>query len=199
MIIVLLVEGKTESALRSKLKAFLDERAEAEGKPKVALRTRELMSLNREKLSRRVRLELKDPQVVAVVGLIDVYPQFASAEEAKKFLRCAVGNEPRFHPHAAQYEVEAWLLPYWDEICRRLGVRRARPGGNPETVNMEHPPSRRLDDLYRLATPPRKYVKPVEMAAILRDQDLTVAASQCGELKAFLNTLLGLAGLALLD
>ncbi len=36
------------------------------------------------------------------------------------------------------------------------------------------------------------------MAAILRNQDLTVAASQCPELKSLLNTLLTLAGLALL-
>jgi hypothetical protein len=33
------------------------------------------------------------------------------------------------------------------------------------------------------------------MAAILRDKDLTVAAEQCSELKALLNTLLDLAGL----
>jgi hypothetical protein len=196
--VVLLVEGETETALKGKLKAFLDEQAEAEGRPKVALRTRDIMTLNRSKLRRRVSLELRDPRVTAVVGLIDVYPNFISADDARQFLRSAVGDEPRFYAHAAQYDVEAWLLPYWDFICKRLGVQRARPGTNPEEVNRDHPPSKRLNELYRIAKPSRKYVKPIEMAAILRNQDLTVAANQCPELKSLLNTLLTFGNLTLL-
>lgn len=195
MIIVLLVEGATETALKNKLKSFLDERAEVEGKPKTALRTKEIMSLNPRRLRRRVYLELRDSKVTSVVGLIDVYPDFASADEAKKSLRKAVGDEPRFYAHAAQYDVEAWLLPYWDIICQRLGVRKAKPGIYPEQVNLERPPSKHLNELYRTAKPPRKYIKPIEMATILRDQDLTVAANQCPELKSLLNTLLYLADL----
>jgi len=68
-----------------------------------------------------------------------------------------------------------------------------------ELVPHERPPSRRLDELCRVARPPRKYVKPIEMAAILRNQDLTVAAAQCPELKSLLNTLLSLADLTLLS
>jgi len=143
-------------------------------------------------------LELRDPQVTAVVGLIDVYPGFASAGEAKEYLRQAVGDEPRFYAHAAQYEVEAWLLPYWEAICRRLGVRRASPGPHPEQVNLERPPSQRLAELYRLAEPPRKYIKTIEMSAILRRQDLTIAANHCPGFKALLNTLLTLSDLNLL-
>lgn len=199
MTIILLVEGATETALKNKLKSFLDERAMKEGKPRVALRTKDIMTPNRKRLGRRVQLELRDPKVTAVVGLIDVYPEFRSADEARRFLREAVGKESRFYPHAAQYDVEAWLLPYWDFICRRLGVQRASPGANPEMVDLDNPPSRRLQELYRSAKPPRKYVKPIEMAAILRGQDLTVAAAQCAELKGFLNTLLDLAGLELLS
>jgi len=196
--IVLLVEGNTETALKDKLKAFLDERARADRKPRVALRTKDIMTLNQAKLRHRVRLELRDPKVTAVVGLIDVYPRFTSASDAKRFLQDAVGDEPRFYAHVAQYDVEAWLLPYWDFICRRLGIQRARPGADPEQVNLERPPSRRLDELYRVAKPPRKYVKPIEMATILRSQDLTVAADQCPELKSLLNTLLNVVELTLL-
>ncbi len=195
MTVILLVEGDTETALKAKLKAFLDERATAEGKPKIALRTKDIMTLNPAKLKNRVRLELRDPNVSAVVGLIDVYPRFKSAAEAKQFLRQAVGDEPRFHTHAAQYEVEAWLLPYWDFICQRLKVRRASLGTAPEQVNLERPPSRHLADLYRLAKPPRKYVKPIEMAVILGHQDINIAAGQCPELKNLLNTLLALGDL----
>jgi hypothetical protein len=194
MTIVLPVEGATETALKGKLKAFLDERAEAEGRPKVALRAKDIMTLNRGKLRHRVRLELSESRVTAVVGLIDVYPAFASADRAKQFLRDAADDE-RFYAHAAQYDVEAWLLPYWGFICDRLGIRRASPGANSEEVNLERPPSKRLNELYRTAKPPQKYVKPIEMATILRNQDLTVAANQCPELKSLLNTLLSLTGL----
>jgi hypothetical protein len=167
----------------------------AEGRPKVALRTKDIMTLNAGKLRGRIRLELRDPRVTAVIGLIDVYPNFPSAADAKDFLRQAADSNPRFYAHAAQYDVEAWLLPYWNDICRRTGVQRAAPGPQPEQVDLQHPPSRRLEELYRLATPGRKYVKPIEMTAILRDKDLTIAADQCPELKCLLNTLLALADL----
>jgi hypothetical protein len=198
--IVLLVEGDTETALKQHLKRFLDERATAAGHPKVVLRTKDMMSPSLGKLRGRIRLELHDQKVTAVVGLIDVYPEFASAQEAKEFLRDAAENNPRFYAHAAQYEVEAWLLPYWDSICQRLKVQKKVPGQNPELVNHVRPPSEHLKELYRLAkTRPRKYIKTTEMNAILRGKDLTIAANQCPEFKALLNTLLQLGGLALLS
>jgi hypothetical protein len=194
--IVLLAEGRTEMALRGPLKDFLDALATVERRPKVALHIKDIMTLNEGKLRARIRNELAETSVTAVVGLIDVYPSFASAAEAKGFLRRAAGEDARFHAHAAQYDVEAWLLPYWADICRRLGLRtRAAPGGQPEMVNRVRPPSVRLAELYRLAQPPRKYTKPIELAAILKGKDLTIAAAQCAELKALLNTLLGLGGL----
>lgn len=197
MTIVLLVEGDTETALKASLKRFLDERAQAENKPAVRLKTKDIMSLNSQRLGRRVKLELSDPTVMAVVGLIDVYPNFSDAADAKRFLRQAVGDAPRFYAHAAQFEVEAWLLPYWDAICQRVGVRQSPPASLPEQVNLQNPPSRRLGELYQRAKPrPRKYVKTIEMAAILHNKDLTVAAAQCPEFKAFLNTLLTLGGLS---
>jgi Domain of unknown function (DUF4276) len=196
MTVVLLVEGATETALKTKLKEFLDMRAEMEGKPKVRFQTRDIMSLNPERLLRRVQLELERHDVTAVVGLIDVYPQFRDADEAKRFLREAVGNEPHFYPHAAQFDVEAWLLPYWDAICQRVGVQQNRPGSNPEQVNDQNPPSKRLQALYQRAKPkPRKYIKQNEMAAILHDKDLAVAAAKCGEFKSLLDTLLMLSEL----
>lgn len=193
--IVLLVEGATENALKGHIKQFLDRRAEASEQPKVALRTKPLMTLDPEDLATRIQMELATPAVSAVVGLIDVYPNFPSAQAAKDFLRQAAGQDERFHAHAAQYEVEAWLLPYWADICSSLGVHRAQPGAHPEEVDLLRPPSQRLAELYRLARPARTYTKPREMAAILRGKDLTVAAEQCPEFKALLNTLLALSGL----
>ena len=153
------------------------------------------MTLNRDKLRGRVRRELAGRDVAGVVGLIDVFPQFENAAAAKAFLRQAAGDLSGFHAHAAQYDVEAWLLPYWDDICRRVGVTQSPPGANPETVDGNNPPAYRLKALYRRARPKRKYVKTKEMYAILKGKDLTVAAGRCPEFKAFLNTLLTLSNL----
>lgn len=195
MTIVLLVEGDTEIALKEHLKAFLDGRAEAEGKPRVRLEPKDIVTQGRDKLRRRVALELGKPSVSAVVGLVDVYPKFHSAAEAKTYLAEAA-DDPRFFAHAAQFDVEAWLLPYWNDICGRVGVRRSSPAGDPETVDHINPPAHRLQALYRLSKPaPRKYAKATEMHAILRGKDLAASATRCPEFKAFLNTLLTLGGL----
>ena len=196
MTVVLLVEGGTETVLKDHLKHFLDVRADSEGRPKVALRTKDIMTLNEGKLRGRIRLELNVSDVTALVGLVDVYPRFADAAAAKAFLLRAANGDPRFYAHAAQYEVEAWLLPYWEAICGRVGVRQAKPGPDPEKVDLDRPPSRRLEELYRLAKPSRRYIKTIETATILRGRDLTVAAGQCPELMVLLNTLLSLGGLS---
>jgi hypothetical protein len=196
MTIVLMVEGDTEKALKQHIKAFLDDRARASNKPYVRLVTRELVNIAPQRLAHRVRLELRDPGVEAVVGLIDVFPRFKSAAEAKAYLADAV-NHPSFYAHAAQYDVEAWLLPYWEDICRRVGVHQSPPGNNPEWVDQMRPPAYHLETLYRRARPrPRKYVKTTEMYAILKGKDLTFAANRCPEFKAFLNTLLVLSDLS---
>ncbi len=111
MTIVLIVEGDTEAALKQHLKGFLDKRAQLESKPRVRLETRSGINTQPAKLQRRVELELKKIGVTAVVGLIDVFPAYESAAEAKAYLRKATGNNPNFYAHAAQYDVEAWLLP----------------------------------------------------------------------------------------
>jgi hypothetical protein len=191
MTIVLMVEGDTETALKQHLKTFLDRRAETVGKPRVRLETRDIVNIASHRFRHRVALELRNPSVTAVVGLIDVFPRFQNAVEAKDYLADAAGDHPSFYAHAAQYDVEAWLLPYWEDICQRLGVRQSPPGCDPELVDRLRPPSYRLKELYGRARPkPRKYVKTTEMYAILKDKDLTVAADQCPEFKAFLNTLL---------
>lgn len=198
MKIVLLVEGKTETALKEILKRFLDEQATREGRPKVGLKTKPLDTrlLNPERVRDHVALSVRDAEVVCVVALLDVYPNFHAAQDAKDFLRGAVGKEPRFHPQAAKFEVEAWLLPFWEEICTKLKVQRQPPGANPEQVDLQTPPSRHLSELYRMAN--RTYDKPRDLLAILDGKDLTVVANQCPEFKALLNTLLGCAGLAAL-
>lgn len=195
MTVVLLVEGATETALKRHLKRFLDERANKEKMPKLALRTKSFDGVPTErKLRKRLELELRNEKVRAVVGLLGVYPKFSSARAVKDFLRDAVGDDQRFYPHAAKYDVEAWLIPYWEAICRRISLTRARPGSDPEAVNSINPPSKRLQELYRLAK--RRFTKTIEMSAVLEGQDLALAARECKELRLLLNTLLRLGGLS---
>lgn len=199
MSVVLLAEGDTERALKEHLKLFLDHRAIIEGKPRITLLSRSYLSLRKDKLRRQVQLLLDESSIEAVVALIDVFPNFADATEAKAWLRESAGESKGFYAHAAQFDVEAWLLPYWDDICRRLKLEKRRPGAHPEHVDGHRPPAYHLDELYRQAKPKaRKYNKPIEMREVLRGKDLTVAADACPEFKSLLNTLLALHGLAAL-
>ena len=198
MTIVLLVEGSTEKTLTDKLKEYLDQQAELAGRPRVALRAGKIKSTEPHALGQQIKLQLQTQNTAAVIGLIDVFPHFSDAQAARTFLRQAAeraGVTQHFYPHAAQYDVEAWLLPYWDDICRRIAVRQGAPGGNPEMVDSIRPPSYRLKELYQRAG--RKYVKTLEMPAILKGKDLSVAAHACFELKSLLNTLLQLCNLPL--
>jgi len=88
----------------------------------------------------------------AVIALTDVYTggaDFDSASTAKKKMRQWVGDESRFHPHAAQHDFEAWLLPYWADIQRLSGSNRAAPVGDPEQVNHHKPPAHRIAEVFR--------------------------------------------------
>jgi hypothetical protein len=196
MTIVLLMEGETEAALKVHLKAFLDQRAALEGKPSVRLKTKPEVGRSKGAFHKRVRLELAEPGVRAVVALVDVYPDYSDAAAAKRDLYDKAGAPANFFAHAAQYDVEAWLLSFWDGICGHLQVTQSPPGANPEEIDADRPPSKRLRELYgRAKQPKRSYSKVTEMRRLLKDKDLTVIASQCPEFKLFLNTLLTLSDL----
>lgn len=134
-----------------------------------------------------------------VIALTDVYtgahpPEFIDAADAKRIMRQWVGGEPRFHPHAAQYEFEAWLLPYWPTIQRLARHNAAAPSGNPEHVNHDKPPSRRIKEIFERGRCRDSYVRTRDALRILRENDLAVAIQRCSELKAFVNTILQICG-----
>src|SRR5208283_2628811 len=89
-----------------------------------------------EKLQRLVKALLSGPKPAdAVIALTDVYTgthDFDGADDAKAKMRQWVGNEPRFYPHVALHDFEAWLLPFWSDIQKLSGSNRASPGPNPE-------------------------------------------------------------------
>lgn len=137
------------------------------------------------------------PSSDAVIALTDVYTgtnDFADAADAKAKMRQWVGANSRFYPHVAQYDFEAWLLPYWKDIQQLAGHNRNAPSGLPEMVNHNRPPSYHIREMFRNGTCRGDYSKPRDAGRILRGKDLTVAAAACVELKAFLNTIIQLSG-----
>ena len=196
MKIAILVEGKTETGFKPALLRFLKTRLSGR------IPTLDFMSYDgripkREKLRRKVEnlLNVGRQPSDAVIALTDVYTgtdDFTDAADAKQKMREWVGNESRFHPHTAQHDFEAWLLPYWSRIQELARHNKAAPTGEPEQVNHLNPPSRRIAEVFRIGARGRRYIKARDAIRILRNQDLTVAAGACPELKALLNTILGL-------
>jgi len=193
--IVLIVEGETEKALLPALRQFLRTKLPA-GMPRIVTDRRAGRIPTGEKLKRTVERYLNEG-ADAVVALTDVYTgtrEFTDAADAKSKMRQWVGQDPRFYPHAAQHDFEAWLLPYWDDIKRLSGTNRNAPAENPESVNHMSPPAHRLAEAFRTGTKRTYYNKPIHAAKILDGKDLTIAAAKCRELREFLNTLVTLGG-----
>ena len=200
MRIVLIVEGETEQAFIPHLRTFLQGRL-AGRMPALNIHRYNGRIPTGEKLKRVVERLLNDRRRPAdhVIALTDVYtgnkpPDFQHATDAKSKMRGWVGHNPRFHPHAAQYDFEAWLLPYWTTIQRLAGHNRSAPSGTPEQVNHNNPPAHRVQEIFEIGTSSKSYVKPRDAGRILRDNDLSTAIGRCPELKAFVNTILSACG-----
>lgn len=149
-----------------------------------------------DKLKRIVE-NLLEEGYAAVIALTDVYTgtdDFKDASDAKDKMRSWTGNNPEFYPHAAQHDFEAWLLPYWSTIQRLAGHNKKAPTGQPENVNHDDPPAYRIQEIFRIGSKGKSYVKPRDAGRILSGNDLLLAANSCPELKAFLNTILTLCG-----
>ena len=192
--IAILIEGDTETAFLPKVREFLKGRLVQNRMPKLDPLPFDGRIPTGPKLKRVVENLLTGRQPAdAVIALSDVYTgtrEFADAQDAKMKMKQWVGNEPRFHPHVAQHDFEAWLLPFWKDIQDLAGSNRAVPGINPENVNHNNPPAHRLQEVFRTGSKGRAYVKPRDASRILRGKDLLVSAIACSELKAFLNTIL---------
>jgi hypothetical protein len=198
MKIALLIEGQTERAFLPHLRQFLHTRLPGK-MPRLDPEPYDGRIPTGERLKREVERLLRygKPPADAVIALTDVYTgttDFTDAQDAKCKMRAWVGDIRHFHPHAAQYEFEAWLLPFWGTIQRLAGHNRAAPGGLPETIDHMRPPSARIRETFRAGSRGRDYVKPRDADRILRENNLLEAANACPELRAFLNTILRLCG-----
>lgn len=196
MKITVLVEGKTEKVFKTILIAFL--KKHITDMPKLDFFPYDGRIPKGEELRRKVKTVLSGKNASDyVIALTDVYTgtnDFSDAEDAKQKMRAWVGNEPRFFPHVALHDFEAWLLPYWPDIQRLAGSNRKEFAPNPETVNHNNPPAHRIKEMFSAGSSPRHYNKVRDAPRILRGKDLEIAISRCAELKAFVNTIIRLSG-----
>ena len=196
MKIVIMVEGATEKVFIPHLREFL--RTKLGGRmPKLMPRKYDGRIPTKEKLKEDVEMYLSGKKAADyVIALTDVYTgsdshEFKDAADAKNKMRMWVKSDPRFFPHAAQHEFEAWLLPYWDSIRRLAGHNMACPGNNPETVNHGKPPSHWIDEIFRKGKR-MSYSKSRDAKAILDKNNLLLAINSCAELKSLVDTILSL-------
>lgn len=198
MKISMLVEGKTEKAFIPVLRKYLQTRL-AGRMPAIDVIPYHGRIPTEDKL-RRVVLNLLHKGAKpsdCVIALTDVYtgtipPVFKDARDAKNKMKLWVGDEPGFYPHAAQYDFEAWLLPYWDTIRKLAGHSRTAPPGNPETVNHNRPPAYHVKNIFETGSCRDSYVKPRDARRILEGNDLSVAIAQCSELKSLIDTIISI-------
>ncbi|MGD0521627.1 MAG: DUF4276 family protein [Terracidiphilus sp.] len=197
MKIAILVEGRTERAFLPHLRVFLKVRLEGK-MPNLDPFLYDGRIPKEEKLRRTVEnLLIGRNRADAVIALTDVYTgtqDFLDAADAKAKMRIWVGQNNRFHPHVAQHDFEAWLLPYWSEIQKVAGHNRNAPPGAPESIDHNRPPSYHIKEIFQIGTCRDDYSKVRDANRILLNKDLAIAAAACPELKAFLNTILVLSG-----
>jgi hypothetical protein len=198
MKIAIIVEGKTEKAFLPFLRTFLNTRLTGR-MPKLDPVPCDGRIPKEVKLKRLLERLLSSPREPsnAVIALTDVYtgtdpPDFVDAADAKAKMHEWVGPNQAFHPHAAQYEFEAWLLPFWSDIQKLAGHNCAAHWSAPEQVNHNHPPSHRIKDVFQAGSRQQAYIKVRDAPRILRNKDLLIPAQACPELKALLNTILTL-------
>jgi hypothetical protein len=197
MKIALIVEGRTEHVFLPYLRTFLSTRLQ-NSMPAIRTHRYDGPIPEGDALKRKVENLLSGPAAVDhVIALTDVYTgtdKFKDSLDAREKMRKWVGENPHFHPHAAQHDFEAWLLPYWPTIQRLAGSNRKAPAGQPESVNHQKSPAYHLAEVFRTGDHGRAYVKTRDAARILRENDLSIAVTACPQLKELVNTIISING-----
>ncbi len=197
---VLFVEGQTErAALNGFLKRWLDPRLNW----RVGI---QIVRFNgcksfMEEAAKKARLHLKQADVIAVIGLLDlygldIYPsnQVSAAQRvswAKKHLENEV-DEDRFRQFFAVHETEAWLLSDPTIFPREIQQDVQRTRRNPEDVDFDTPPAKLLNQFYRKSTG-KDYKKVVYGEDLFKKLDPQVVYDKCPHFKEMMDEMLHLA------
>lgn len=113
-----MVEGETEKIFLDSVQEFLRPRCPAGEMPKLVARPLNSNVPPRRELIKIVRALLQDESDHVII-LTDVKGQnnFNDAQDAIAQIESRLADLPeinqRVFVHAAQYEIEAWLIPFW--------------------------------------------------------------------------------------
>lgn len=202
MTIAIIVEGESEVVFIGAIRKFLSRRCQPGKLPRLIARPLNGNVPPRSQLIKLVRNELRDGRN-AVIVLTDVNGpmKFKNSQDAIAKIEESLQGLAELHSkvfvHAAQYELEAWVIPFWPKIQAILKSNKPKPDAKPELINHDRPPSRLLSELFRTQRKIR-YSKNLHLREILEDQDLAIAAGECPGLKAFLNRILEISGCPLI-
>lgn len=196
---ILFVEGDTERlALPGFLKRWLDPRL-----PK-PIGVSPICFFGNDnylaEVKKRAGLYLRQQNVIAVIGLLDLYglnfPNHLTSpleryDWFKQDLEKRVGQQ-KFHQFFAVHELEAWLLSDPTIFPSTLQTALHSATVNPEAVNFNQPPSKLLPRLYREKLK-ADYKKKAEGGSLFSKLDPDIAYQKCPHLKKMLDEMLRLA------
>ncbi|HPA47685.1 MAG TPA: DUF4276 family protein [bacterium] len=196
---ILFVEGETErTALPTFLKRWLDPRLNrCVGIDPVKFDGCKALI---RKSPLKAGIYLKQSDVIAVIGLLDLYgPDFPDDKKdaesryqwAKADLERRVDHE-RFRQFFAVHEIEAWLLS--DPSIFPLAVQNVlkKEHRQPEEVNFHKPPARLLDGIYEIWRR-KRYIKPVDGKGLFSKLDPGLVYTKCPKFKEMMDEMLNLA------
>ena len=204
---VLLVEGHTE---RKALPAFLKRWLDPQLSQPVGVKTvrfdgwRDFYS----EVAKKTELHLGGPgasEIIAVIGLLDLYafgegsgatPYPASVTSPTGRLKWAINDienrvqQPsKFRMFFALHELEAWLLSQPDCFPQALEDDIRKLSSDPEGVNLNDPPSKRIGTLYRQELR-RNYRKIVDGKILFDRLDPKVVCACCPQFARMMDALL---------
>ena len=197
--IVILCEGDTEF---NAVEYFIRPQWERDNLTSVGLKPVNLRG-NIEKIFRIVQIYDIEKHTKAIFTLIDLYGlkknMYNLSDETRlkvekliKWLKDEFeeGILDKFHPHLAVHETEAWFLAEEKVLSKMLGTKIKR-FSNPESINFEDHPSKRLNKLF-LKNLQRRYIKGGlygDDRKMFENMILEKTAEKCPYLKAFYNDL----------
>ncbi len=196
--IVVLCEGDTEELA---VRHFVARQLQVEGLASVALHRVNLRGRLQD-IGIKTRLFLEEQQVAAVFTLIDLYGmdrvQHRSTdaldvkiERVRKWLRAQVDRNPlpRFFPHLAVHETEAWILAEGSALARRLNDPGIRPDPDAELKDFQKPPCDRINELFLSRKHGDRYQKIRDGRPLFATMQFEPVYRSCGYFRRFYDDL----------
>ncbi len=195
--IIILCEGDTEEIV---VRYFVRRQWKVEGLDAVGLHADNLQgSLNR--IGTKATLYLQEKEVLGVFTLIDLYGLTTVKHDTlddigrkvlrvQEWLRSTVKSVrlSEFHPCVSVHEVEALILAEGGALSMRLSAPQIEPDPNAETRNFLNPPSRRLDQLFRVHKK-RGYQKIMDGTPLFQQMHFDPVYHTCSYFRGFFEKL----------